>query len=725
MLAMDFTSEQLQLIEEYCENDLKKLKSVCYHKIRKACGNSNMDEDDMYSIAMDILMKSAKTFDASQGTFQTLLSRNIQNKINSYIRDTKYRHKRSNIQKDKDGKLIFVPDVPIDAPNEEGIDLKERITSGLTIEDELADEIGLSNDDKIEQYLNSLTSGQKEIAKLIMCGYMPCEIKKKLDLTEKEYENQFSILRSYEKKRILYKDNYLEEEKMDTGISMNDVTETYKNTSYCIESISKQLQKKRIRDDHILQRHSGLWKRFAKSELISDILRGKSLTQIIISEEIKNGVRMQWLIDGKQRCTTLDDYLHDGFAISKNVKNYNIRYQITKVDEEGNELLNEEGFPITEFKEFDVRGKKFSKLPEELQEIFKDRQIPVLYNMNCTKKDIADDIARFNRSRPMTKAQNGWLGLDECFAEFVENIVKMPFFQPEFYGSAYTNANHTSGIIRRLVVEAVMVTDFIDEFGDFEKMCEFLSEEASDSNFTEFYSLVERLTAVCNKDIAKLFDAKDSFLWLGLFSRFVNTGLEDKRFVEFLEEFSSSDLLQNKKLNGVSYRELCVDKETGKSKGTKDKYIVVSKMELLEKIMLEFLHVESEESESDKQVVTENVVYDDAIADFISECVDIDIESARGDIDFYNQFLDDITEEAEIPIDSNLLNEENRPSLLAIVAYSYKEDVNLEEWLADYVVNDNTYKQNQKDNFVHMKRSLHDFLRRQYTKDDKMGGDDR
>lgn len=66
----------------------------------------------------------------------------------------------------------------------------------------------------------------------------------------------------------------------------------------CIDSISKQL-KKRIRDDHILQRHSGQWKDFAKSELVSDILRGKSLTQIIISEEIKNGIKMQWLIDGK------------------------------------------------------------------------------------------------------------------------------------------------------------------------------------------------------------------------------------------------------------------------------------------------------------------------------------------------------------------------------------------------------------------------------------------
>lgn len=103
----------------------------------------------------------------------------------------------------------------------------------------------------------------------------------------------------------------------------------------------------------------------------------------------------------------MDDYLHDGFAIPNNVKNYSIKYQTPKVSANGNGILNEEGFPDMEWISFDIRGKKFSQLPDELQDIFRDRQILVLYNMDCTKKDIADDIARFNRSRPMNKAQNG------------------------------------------------------------------------------------------------------------------------------------------------------------------------------------------------------------------------------------------------------------------------------------------------------------------------------
>lgn len=444
-----------------------------------------------------------------------------------------------------------------------------------------------------------------------------------------------------------------------------------------------------------MQRHSGQWKAFAKSELISDILRGKSLTQIIISEEIKNGLKMQWLIDGKQRCTTLDDYLNDGFAISKNVKNYNIKYQATKIDENGYEILNGEGFTEMEWKIFDIRGKKFSQLPEELQDIFKDRQIPVLYNMNCTKKDIADDIARFNRSRPMNKAQNGWLGLDEDFAELVEKIAKMQFFQPEYDGSSYTSTSNTSGALRRIIVESIMVSDFMDEYCDFEKMCEFLTEEASDSNFTEFYSLVERLTVVSNQDVAKLFNVKDSFLWFGLFSKFAKLNLDDKKFIEFMIEFNNT--LHAKKINDESF-----DTILEKTKSTKDRSIVEKKMKLLEKLMLEYLHI----SESDVEVLTEE---DTDEITFIAMNVGIDKNNVKNDLGFYKESLDCLKENT-IKIGSKLLDEENQLSLLALVAYSYDADIDLDDWMTEYAKNNNTYASNQKDNFVHMKEDLKRFI---------------
>lgn len=705
MNYQDLTNEQVKLINWYCSNEMRELKKICY-PIWGNKGVPNCYHDDLYDDAMKVLLESVRTFNTSKNTkFKTYLTSNINRSYIDWYRDNFLRGKRNNLELDENGKIkrdeggrpIVISNYSLDAPTEDGINLCEKVASDFNVEDALYENTKFEYSEKVEEFLNSLSELPRRIVVMIMDGYSSFEIKKKLKLTDRQYLDCWKVISSYEKKRVLYKDNNMEDDEMNTAISTEDVAETYKNTSYSISSISKQLRKRRIRDDHILQRHSGQWKGFAKSELVSDILRGKSLTQIIISEEIKDGLRMQWLIDGKQRCTTLDDFLHDGFAISKNVKNYNIRYQTAKVDENGYEVLNEDGFTIMEFKEFDIRGKKFSQLPEELQEIFNDRQIPVLYNMNCTKKDIADDIARFNRSRPMNKAQNGWLGLDEEFAEFVENIAKMQFFQPDFVGSTYTSTNNTSGTIRRIIVEGIVVSDFVDEFSkDFDKMCEFLSEEASDSNFTVFYSLIERLTSVCNEDVSKMFNTKDSFLWFGLFSRFVELGIDDRKFIDFMIEFRNS--LHSKKVGENSFDDLCIDKKSGNSRSTKDKYIVIQKMNLLENLMKEYLHIEHEE--------TENITPEE----FVSEMIDVPIETVREDMECYEETLIEL-ENNTIRDGSKLLDTANKLSMLAMVAYSYKHDIDLDEWLEDYAEKNNTYIPNQKQNFLHMLNSFKNYHR--------------
>ena len=687
---MNIQPHMQSIINMYYENEAKKLHEMVDKVLRKL-HFADIDKEDFYSLATDIFVNEVIPNYNPEKSFESFLYMTLYKKFCTYMtRNT--RNKRCTkvkvVEKDQYGndviKTKIIPDKRLDAPinGDEDSVLEDMISSNSTVEKEIFDSRMGSMSEKVEEYLNSLPELSRKIAQLIMDDYSPKEIKTILKLTDRQYQNSWNIIKSYEKRRILFKENISEDEEMNSGVVIEDVAETYKNTSYSIESISKQLKKKRIRDDHILQRHSGQWKAFAKSELISDILRGKSLTQIIISEEIKNGLRMQWLIDGKQRCTTLDDFLHDGFVISKNVKNYNIKYQTTKVDEDGNEMLNEDGFTEMEFREFDIRGKKFSQLPEELQDIFKDRQIPVLYNMNCTKKDIADDIARFNRSRPMNKAQNGWLGLDESFAEFVENIAKMQFFQTDFSGSSYTNNNHTSGAIRRIIVESIMVSDFINDFNkDFNKMCEYLSDEASDSNFTEFYSLVERLTAICNETTVNIFNAKDSLLWFGLFSTLAKVCNDDIKYIEFINEFNQT--LHSKKINEKSFDDL-----NGKS--TKDKNVVIDKMKHLESLMMDYLHINPEDLEKVD------------VLDFVKKNVDSNI--TQEDINDYEGDLEILS--LDVDNKNKLLEEKNKPSLIAIIAYSYKNDEEIDHWFKHFFDNNNTYICCQKENYLYMLNDL-------------------
>ena len=58
-----------------------------------------------------------------------------------------------------------------------------------------------------------------------------------------------------------------------------------------------------------------------------------------------------------------------------------------------------------------------------------------------------------------------------------------------------------------------------------------------------------------------------------------------------------------------------------------------------------------------------------------------------------------------------LLDIANRLSLLAMVAYSYKNDVDLDDWLEDYAAKNNTYFMDQRKNYSHM---VNDF--KQYQK---------
>ncbi len=59
---------------------------------------------------------------------------------------------------------------------------------------------------------------------------------------------------------------------------------------------------------------------------------------------------------------------------------------------------------------------------------------------------------------------------------------------------------------------------------------------------------------------------------------------------------------------------------------------------------------------------------------------------------------------------SKLLDVANRKSLLAMVAYSYERDVDLDEWLEQYAAKNNMYFPDQRKNFLHMKKELNNYI---------------
>lgn len=618
-----------------------------------------------------------------------------------------------------DGKTKMIDIIPSDFDIESSINVGELLNLG----------------ENVVKYIASLGCIERKIADLIMQGCNPTEIKNILKLSDKEYNTYLSDMKEYEKRQLLKTEeceiaNIEEELPMETKTTTSERT---KSTSYSIESLSKQLRQHRLRDNHPLQRTSGQWNLLTKSELISDILQGNSLLQIVISEEIKAGIIMHWLIDGKQRSTNLKDYLEDGFAISKNVQRYMIEYQTDKTDEDGNVILNEDGFPIPESKTFDIRGKKFSQLPEELQDKFKDYQVPVMLNLNCTKKDIAYDIARFNRCRPMNVSQSGWLGLEESYAEYVDKILKMDFFKVDCDKSSYSNTNIKNGSLRRVIIEAIMTSKYLSHFDkDFGKMCIYLTENANESVFIDFYLTLEKLSNVLKGDTSDIFNNKNSFLWFALFDKFIEYGVEDDKFNDFIQEFKET--LHSKEIDGVTYD--CLNGQ----KGTKDRSSVTKRFNHLLTLMKEYLHIEDsiegsesdvieddlfdtevvEESDDKKPIIAEVTEYsaignkeiervsgevvDKDTLEFVKMCVDDGVTDA--DILDYEEDLDVVT--LDVDNNSKLLDGVNHKSLIALIAYAYKIDEDIDDWFKDYFKRTNTYEIDQKRNYLHMRN---DFIR--------------
>ena len=688
-------------IQELYANNQHKLKQICNKEMARFGGLSPKDYDGFYSRAgLEIsIAKKNNTYDPSKGKtplefFIGVIKRSIWKEMTD-----RNRGKRQSFieieEMDKEGNIIkkkkFIPTISIDMPvgEENEMTIKDTLQSNFYIDEEVQKKF---KDEKIENFLINLPRTQRQIAEMIMEDIPVSDIKRKLKLSDKEYTDNFNAMKLFKNINILCNNtnqtNFMEDDDMSTA---TQTMENCKTDRISIASIIKKIDKHTIRFDHPLQRESDQWSPSMKGNLVSDILQGNKLHPLIFAEQIINGVPIIWDLDGKQRCTNAYSYSKNGYKVSKNIRRWLIKYQTTEKDEKGNDILDENGFPIAVNAEFDIRGKKFSELPEELRDRFLDYSFNYDQYLNCSEEDIGYHIERYNDGKTMTSPQKGIVKLGTEYAELVKSISNMPFFKDM---GGYKVTEFKNGAINRVVVESIMAANYLDKWNKFDDMCKYIKENSEVSVFDNFEDMVERLEKVVTDDTSDMFDSKDSFLWFGLFARFIKSSDDDKRFIEFMTEFVQS--LHSKSINGISFDNIL------ESKNTKDKGIVTKKIKHLEQLMKEYLKEQRK-----------NLNEDDSIEEFIAANLGVDTEAIAEEMDFYNESLDALLEN-RVKFDSKLRQSQNRPSLLAMMVYSYKEDVDisLEKWLEEYANQNDTYFVDQKKNFLHMKNEFELYLKK-------------
>lgn len=706
----EYEKWQIDLINQYCSNNMANLKKICDPLILRK-GVCQMEYDELYSDALWVLRESVKSFSRKKEcSFKTFLIGNIKRSFYDWTRD-QLRWKRCNLETDENGKVkkdgsglpIPIKNIPLDAPNDDGVDWSEKII----VEENNNNEYSSG----FIKYVNSLSKREKEIAKLIIQGYQLNEIQDILHIPEKKFIKIIGNMKSFEKHKIL-KANVKEEKPMSNEITTT--LEKSKPDKLSISSIIKKINNYTVRFDHPLQRESEMWSNVMKGNLVSDILQGNPIPALTFAEQIINGIAIIWDLDGKQRCTNVYSFANDGFKVSKNVRRWLISYQAIVKDENNKPILDVNGFPQTEKREFDIRNKKFSDLPEELQDKFMDYNFEITQYLNCSSKDIAYHIARYNEGKPMNTQQKGIISLGEHFASLVKGIAAMPFFKEM---GNYTVKECNNGTTNRVVVESIMANNFLDDWKkDQSEMCEFLKENANEEMFDNFEELVNRLSEIIDEETLEKFNSKDSFIWFGLFGRFVNVCNDDKKFIEFMAEFSQS--LHSKKINGISFDSLCYDKKTGKTRSTKDKYIVVDKINLLVKLLEDFLHIDNKSEENETE--TENnieEIQNPCETNILEPKTDVESnllfvkkngnsDATNEDIEEYKDYIDDTVRV------SSPLYRRCYQALLALVSLVYKNETDKEfaEWIENYANNTYEFSDDQIINLNNIKGAFDSYM---------------
>lgn len=428
-----------------------------------------------------------------------------------------------------------------------------------------------------------------------------------------------------------------------------------------------------VRDGYITNNASTqrnpAWKPIVDGLAIT-ILTDDYIPPLILSEE-ECGRTV--IVDGGSRTAAFTMLRYGNYKIKSSVENPIINYKKMDKDENGKVIWSDA--------EFDIRNKTYEQFPKELQKMFDEYQVEtVIHEGNADMY-----LRRYNIHTSMNANQKMFVYLPK-FAEKIRDISNRQFF------INYCDINDNEkdkGMLERVISETVMTIFHFDKWNkNGKKIATYLNENASVDEFNKLDSNLERLESVITDTTKTLFNSKDCFIWLTLFDKFIQYGLDDAKFGEFLDAFVSG--LRNKSVDGKLF-------DTADEKGsTKDKSVIVDKLHILETLMKEFLHIEEAEP-----VTPES---------FISEMVNMQVDEVKKVMDIYEEDLD-VLQRNNIRDGSKLLDIANRLSLLAMVAYSYKNDVDLDDWLEEYATNNNTYYIDQRKNYSHM---VNDF--KQYQK---------
>jgi hypothetical protein len=215
--------------------------------------------------------------------------------------------------------------------------------------------------------------------------------------------------------------------------------EDIKTQPKSMQSLINDIDKGKYNFNLPIQRRAGIWNRKEISLFVDSVLRLYPIYPALLNKH--SDTKVLDVVDFKQRFTGLADFANDKFALSKDLK------------------------PIViDGVEYEIAGRKFSKLDDAVRDRFNSRDLTVITMVDATSEEINDIFDRINMGHPLSNGcKRSTIQSDET-REIVYSLASHPFFE-----KVLSNAQYKKNLDRDTIIQCLMLTEASNEydFGSF------------------------------------------------------------------------------------------------------------------------------------------------------------------------------------------------------------------------------------------------------------------
>lgn len=286
-----------------------------------------------------------------------------------------------------------------------------------------------------------------------------------------------------------------------------------KLTSWSCYEIKQMIDNKQIDLDSKMQR-GYVWQLAKKNLLIDSILRGIPIPQIVSSKGDADGVYE--IVDGKQRLTTIYNYMSDEFKL-KNLSP--VEYSVG-----------------SEVKVCELEGKRFSELPIDLQKKIENKVIDGFFYDSMTENEKGELFYRINNGKSLTNIELSW-----SKAESGDEIMQLA--KHEIFKRALKKTDIEKSIHKDIVIKSYIVLYMEKPSFETKLIKKVITEiQFTDDEIDELNNIYDKILDACDlmkgtRVTRRVFKKTHLVSLVPVIKKAIDEGKSDEEVKEFLEDF--------------------------------------------------------------------------------------------------------------------------------------------------------------------------------------------